>query len=238
MSNESKMVTIPREEYEYLKTFPELPAGYVKIREEKLKGYENALRIIHDRALQQIDKAKSDQYGYRMLDAKHIYDGYGEYRPDLRQKDIEVEVWQIRMETPHSTKIAYEDALFIIKEDLERYYAPIVNLDAECRYGALWYIFGDKFRNPKFIDCIKGIIIVIMSNEYDYIESPEREERIVQKYNHYEYTRLSMIKNEETAKLIEWTKSLGDKMIYKIVSLNPNYGTGRYEITFKCSKMI
>lgn len=239
--NLSECITITRREYEYLKSFPELPEGYVKIREEELTGYKNALRIIHDRALQQIDKAKADQYGYRILDARNIYEEYGEYHPDLRRKDIEVGTWQIRMESPHSVNISYEDALFILEHDLNEFYGTVVNLDCECQYGLLRDIFGSRLgfvrvNNLHFREFVQGAVITILSNEYNSIESPERENIIIQVCNNF--MTYDSISREESAELIKWAKGLGDKIIYKIVSLNPNYGTGRYEITFKCTKMI
>lgn len=242
MSNESKMVTIPREEYNYLKTFPELPDGYVKIREEELNSYKNALRIIHDRALQQIDKAKSDPNGYRMIDARQISDEYGKYNPDLRHKDLELEVWQLRMETPHSANIAYEDALFIIRKELEQYYAPVIDLDEECEYGDLREIFLDKIRSGAFRDYLKGAIIYLKTYQADKLRDRDLMIPFLHDFNRYQLTPSNKVSDnmtpEEIDKLAEWIEGIGDKMIYKINAVKPNYGTGQYEVTFICTKMI
>ena len=41
-----------------------LPEGMVAVSEEELNGYKKAVRIVRDRAKQQIDKATADKNGY------------------------------------------------------------------------------------------------------------------------------------------------------------------------------
>ena len=49
----------------YCKT--EENADYVVVPKNEYYGLRNALRIVHDRALQQVDKSKVDEHGYRLL---------------------------------------------------------------------------------------------------------------------------------------------------------------------------
>lgn len=242
MGTISKYVTITRAEYNYLKSFPELPEGYVKIREEELNGYKNALRIIHARSLQQINKAQADANGYRMLDARKIDDGYGKYNPNLRYKDLTLEVWQLRMETPHSVNIAYEDALFIIKKELNKFYALVVDLDSECEFGELREIFLDKILNLEFRDYLKGIIIYLKSYQGDKVKEQDSLLEFLLDFNNSKLTPANEIHEnmspEEIVMLIDWLEKIGEKIIYKITAIKPNYGTGQYEVTFLCSKMI
>lgn len=75
------------------------------------KMYLNALRIIGDRARQQVEKSKADEHGYRLL------------RATKKNYEKDHKAWYIRKETPYSikmddTKLAY----FKITQDLYDYY--------------------------------------------------------------------------------------------------------------------
>ena len=102
-----------------------IPEGMVAITEQELNGYKKAVRIVRDRAKQQIDKAKADEHGYTLM------------RADKRQYDREAgKAWLITMSTPYSIKLSLSEASAIIERDLRDFYGlrdrPIVE---EFDYG-------------------------------------------------------------------------------------------------------
>lgn len=83
----------------------------VLISPHRLHGLEKALRIVRDRAKQQVDKGKADTHGYTLISAdKRAYGGRGD------------DLIRIVRRTPHSVKIPLEDAKDIILLDLIEYY--------------------------------------------------------------------------------------------------------------------
>ena len=91
----------------------EADAEYALIPIEEYHGYRNALRIINDRSLQEIDRAKADQHGYTLKYADYrMYDrSYPGYK-----------AFCINKLTPISLKIDAETAYFLIIEDLFNFY--------------------------------------------------------------------------------------------------------------------
>lgn len=96
---------------EELESKETLPDGMVAITEKELNGYEKAVRIVRDRAKQQIDKAKADEHGYTLL------------RADKRQYDRKSgKAWLITMSTPYSIKMSLSEASAIVERDLKEFY--------------------------------------------------------------------------------------------------------------------
>ena len=88
-----------------------LPEGMVAISEEELNGYKKAVRIVRDRAVQQIDKAKADEHGYMLL------------RADKRKYERNTgKAWLITKSTPYSIKIGLNEAFSMIERDLKEFY--------------------------------------------------------------------------------------------------------------------
>ena len=75
-------------------------AEFVMIDIQTFHGMKKAVRIVRDRAMQQIDKAKADVHGYTLVRA-------------VKKK----EVWSITKSTPYSIKIPFEEAS-VLKDDL------------------------------------------------------------------------------------------------------------------------
>jgi hypothetical protein len=80
--------------------------------EPRNKAYVNALRVIKDRSLQQVDKAKADPHGYRLLRAAKKNHHSGNWGV----------AWQIKKETPYSIKIPVDVAAEEITADLFDFY--------------------------------------------------------------------------------------------------------------------
>lgn len=109
-------------------------AELVMISKSEYNGYQNALRIIRYRALQQVDKSQTDEHGYRLLRADQ--DNY---------RGMSIKIWRIVKTTPYSSKIALENVKSMVVEDINKYYHGILNqnLDTE---SMLWdvQLFNDK----------------------------------------------------------------------------------------------
>lgn len=88
-----------------------LPEGMVAISEEELNGYKKAVRIVRDRAKQQIDKSKADDHGYTLLRADRRY-----YERKMGK------AWLVTKSTPYSVKIGLEEAYSMIERDLIDFY--------------------------------------------------------------------------------------------------------------------
>ena len=91
-----------------------LPEGMVAVSEEELNGYKKAVRIVRDRAKQQIDNAKADKNGYTLLRA--------EKRKYGRDKGS---AWLITKGTPYSIKMDFAEASALIAQDLREFYGFI-----------------------------------------------------------------------------------------------------------------
>ena len=88
----------------------------VQLPRAEYNGFLKMLRIIRDRELQQIDKEKSDSYGYttKYVDER-IYD---RSRP-------EITAFYITKTTPISLKIDLYTAYTLVKKDLQEFYGFI-----------------------------------------------------------------------------------------------------------------
>ncbi len=124
--SEADFVQVPIDRYISLEEWSELMDRYetlrnqsnddmdvVTIGSEEYHGLLNALRIIRDRSLQQIDKSKADEHGYTLKYADmRIYDRiYPEYKACYVTKT-----------TPVSMNTDLLTAKFLIEHDLKEYY--------------------------------------------------------------------------------------------------------------------
>lgn len=89
----------------------ESDAEFVMIPRKEYNGLQNALRIVNDRALQQIDKSKADEYGFRFLRGEMRY--YRKGRGEL---------YLITKETPYSVKLDVSEVKYLIENKLREIY--------------------------------------------------------------------------------------------------------------------
>lgn len=102
---------ICKKKLENLEQRETIQEGMVAIPESALNGYKKAVRIVRDRARQQVDKAKADKYGYTLL------------RADKRKyKASKRSAWLITRSTPYSIKMSLDEAYAMIGCDLVEYY--------------------------------------------------------------------------------------------------------------------
>lgn len=87
---------------------------YVLVPVKEFNGLQKALRIINDRAVQQIDKSIVDIHGYQFLRAN---------RKEI--KENKEKYWYVTWRTPYSLKMNPEEVLVIITHDLKTYYGYI-----------------------------------------------------------------------------------------------------------------
>lgn len=84
----------------------------IEIPVEEYNGYQKAIRIVRDRAIQQIEKSKADEHGYTLL------------RADKRPYSHKYEsmAWLITMSTPYSIKMGLKEVSFMLEKDLTDFY--------------------------------------------------------------------------------------------------------------------
>ena len=115
------------------------------ISKSEYHGLQNCLRILRDRALQQIDKEHADPQGYTLKFAdQRVYD-----RVHPEQK-----AYLISKTTPVSLKIDLETASFLIKKDLGSFY----------NYIDLTSVITRSYRNPSKIK-IQDLLIAISQRD-------------------------------------------------------------------------
>lgn len=107
-------VILPIMDYEELLVSEEMLISpeLVLINKKELNGLKNSLRIVRNKSLQQVDKAKADSHGYTLkyCEKRKIDSDYDECS------------YYITKDTPHSIKIPIEDASELIKRDLIDFY--------------------------------------------------------------------------------------------------------------------
>ncbi len=91
----------------------------VVIKKGEYNGFMNMLRIIRDRSLQSIEKAKADSHGYTFK--------YADMRPYERDNPQKT-AYHITKITPVSLKVDLETAYFMIIRDLTEYYNYVTPL--------------------------------------------------------------------------------------------------------------
>lgn len=98
----------------------ESEAGYIMLPIEQYHGLKKAVRIVNDRALQQIDKSKADKYGFRLL------------RADRKKfKKHSGSLWLVTKETPYSSRITLSEARALIENRLREIYYWIDEINLE-----------------------------------------------------------------------------------------------------------
>lgn len=95
-------------------------AEYVLLPIKEFNGLKKAIRVINDRALQQIDKSKADEYGFRLLRCDKKYN-----------RECKGMLYLVTKETPYSCKIRSDVAWTLIENRLHEMYSWINDFDLE-----------------------------------------------------------------------------------------------------------
>lgn len=114
------------EEAAVIKEVPESQATHACINVHEYHGLCNALRIVRDRAVQQVDKSKTDTHGYLLIRAeRRIYPGTG------------YPAWLITKRTPYSCHMDVRDVLAITTRDLHDFYHTNLSKSGLSNYDLL-----------------------------------------------------------------------------------------------------
>lgn len=93
-------------------------AEFVLLPINEFNGMKKAVRIVNDRALQQVDKSKTDEFGFRLL------------RAELRYcKEAKGNLWLVTKETPYSLKMDLAAASIIIENRLRECFYWVDEID-------------------------------------------------------------------------------------------------------------
>lgn len=146
---------IPREFWDQVKENELMPEVLYVFREDELdpqgKMYLNMLRIVQDRSLQQVEKSKADEHGYRLI------------RAQKKKHAGNREAWLIKKATPYSIKMDLRSAGMLISKDIVDYYHGIYeelkhwrgvyegDLLDWYRYG--WLTYKRDFEHNKAAEC-------------------------------------------------------------------------------------
>lgn len=119
---------------------------------EEYHGLLKAVRIVRERALQQIDKAKADEHGYTLLRASR--------KPfKVKQGGVEkhIDSWRVTLSSPYSIKMPLSVASTMLRRDLTDFYGfhDLTQEELGCMMSAFNSIFGDeksRDRRPYLMD--------------------------------------------------------------------------------------
>lgn len=167
----------------------------ISIPKTEYNGLQKCLRIVKDRALQQVEKSKVDEHGYCPKSVKRR----------KYSQEIAKEALYVTYITPHSIKIPYDDAIDLIKFDLEKFYN---------------YIDIPQIKDDKGIkhQITKAQFFKIV----DQLQDPEWQKRDF------------LLTNSPFGRRIkEWfSGKITDGVAFDFAELTANYAKGVYEASF------
>ena len=186
--------------------------SYVLISKEQYNGYEKALRIIRDRALQQIDKAVADEIGYVFLSAEAKY---------MRQEKID-NLMYVRYRTAYSIKIPLANIKGVIIRDLiERH-----NMMPESMKGYSY----TNWNGEKVYESISDRNI--WNGVRDFIT--DKYNGNDWKYREYKDNPIDI----GYRKVYDYIQSKGGAIAVEIDKIIANVGQGVYEVSFWATDVV
>ena len=182
---------------------------------ESYHGYEKALRILNDRAKQQIKPAPYDDHGYQTIRAEAKKYRNGNYSKHYK-------VFEITKNTPFSASLSLEEASDQIKLDLHKYYHyPTA---AELQYNVIYHDNTTKTFTMSYSELSHGIL--------EYYADPQ----------YFTKTRILESKitgdAEKYTKIKELAEKYNNSIIYSIEKFRVDYGRGVYSVTYMATGTI
>lgn len=182
----------------------------VKVTQDDYNGLANALRIVRDRALQQIDKSKADDHGYRLL--------RGDYRSYDKGK---YKAWLITKSTPYSIKIPFKKAYSIMAKDLKDFYGYVGKIKVS-------YIPSHSVYGTEETSVLSSTDLIKISDEMaDESYSGNQEgfylDNSPKGHAVYDYFK---------------KHGIGQEITFEISKVSANYAQGVYEITYWSTTQI
>ena len=192
-----------------LSTSHEWDADMVLISIEDYHGYEKAVRVVHDRAMQQIRPAITDEHGYQLISADKTY---------IKGHFGGLPVWRISKTTPYSIQIPLVDVKELIELDLRRYYHYMEEKDLR---------FVDvSSGNPVWKSMTReGFATELMK----YLREPDA----VEKFRHLEVPMKYILD------FMDGLISMhGESFIISVEKLSANHGKGIYTVAYLATGIV
>lgn len=184
----------------------------IPIRE--YNGYRKAVRIVTDRALQQIDKSKADENGFRFLRAEERY-----------CRECNGMLWYVVKQTPHSIKIPSTDALEISVQTLRERFKFIDDVDLR-----KFYLDSEREKSD---ESDGNVMVTSISSQW----MPEAVEQWNNEIHRNENDFL--IQNNITGRALYRAFAQFDGLfIVGIAGISINYAQGVYEISYWATSVI
>lgn len=182
----------------------------VPVAQDDYNGLVNALRIVRDRALQQIDKSKADEHGYRLL--------RGDYRSYNKDK---YKAWLITKSTPYSIKIPFKEAYSIMEQDLKNFYGYIgkIKVSYVPSYSTLGREETSVLSSADLIKICEEMADENYSGNQEgfYLDNSPKGHAV------YDYFK---------------ENGIGQEITFEITKVSANYAQGVYEISYWSTTQI
>ena len=184
-------------------------AEFIMLPINEYNGLKKAVRIVNDRALQQIDKSKADENGFRILRA-----GKSFYREGKGM------VYMVTKETPYSIKMRLDEAWALIENKLREiyYWVDEFNLDD---------FVPESYQEKDMFDRMVGHLY-----DSDY-------PKMIKDWEDKEHrNREFLIDNSKKGRAVKNLMSAHEAMIISIAKVSANQAQGVYEVSYWCTKPI
>ena len=183
-------------------------AEYVMLPINEYNGLKKAVRIVNDRALQQIDKSKADKYGFRILRAGKSYHREGKGM-----------VYLVTKETPFSIKIGLSEAWSLIENRLREIYYWVDEFDLNDFVPEDYQSHGSYDTCGRLCDSDYPKLIKAWENK----EDRQRE---------------FLCSNNRKGRAMKGLMEEHESMIIDIAKVSANQAQGVYEVSYWCTKPI
>lgn len=212
-----------KENYMYLKessdrkeftTCVEEECTHICIPISEYNGYRKAVRIVTDRALQQIDKSEADGNGFRLLRAEKRY-----------CREYDGMLWYVVKQTPHSLKIPSMDALEVSVRTLREQFKFIDDVDLGKFYLDSEISEMEKNAGKVMVTRISGQLMPKAAEQWsDEVFRSERD---------------FLVQNNVTGRaLYRAFAQFEGLFIIGIAGISQNYAQGVYEISYWATAAI
>lgn len=186
-------------------------AEFIMLPINEYNGLKKAVRIVNDRALQQIDKSKADENGFRILRA-----GKSFYREGKGM------VYMVTKETPYSIKMRLDEAWALIENKLREIYYWVDEFDLDD-------FAPEGYKSSGYMD--NQPIGRLYDSDYPKIikEWEDKKHR-----EQYEF----LLDNSKRGRAVKNLISAHEAMIISIAKVSANQAQGVYEVSYWCTKPI
>lgn len=187
-------------------------AEYVLLNINEFNGLKKAVRIVNDRALQQIDKSKADEYGFRLLRAGKSYN-----------REAKGMMYLVTKETPYSIKMRLDEAWALIETTLRELYYWLDEFDLNDFAPS-----PEEYKSSSYID----------NQRIGRLYDSDIPKIIKQWENKDDRSREFLLDNSKKGRAIKNLWSKRNDFIVGIAKVSANQAQGVYEVSYWCTKPI